>query len=390
MADILGAIAGGAVSSLLNLGGGLIQQAYSNKITQQQNQLQRKWQLEDRAHDELYNNPVAQAFRLRQAGIGSGYDGSVTAGTTQSNTPTASAPDNVMSLNSIGTAALEGYSRIRGAEINQAQLDLQRNVNDKQVELLKAQARLTSAEAENKEIENQYADRIKQAELQSVNLKNNLLEKENIGEDYANRLADLNLRLQEATFNYEVELKRLGVENVKIDIEDGKLTLNDHQFDISFMRPIRYNQAEIALSLANQQYWSNEVSYEMLKKQSAQMDIQSKIMLCTYLMALPDAKINEGVAKFLDENEDFYNGFVESFVNKLAYEHSLAPEAVHTMIDLLKSAGQIAALTTIGKGAKVSGSAGLPSSYTPKRYSPDVPQFSPYRRKVPNVDIYGR
>ncbi len=375
MSATIGAIAGGAISSLLNLGGGLIQQVYSNKLTQQQNALQRKWQLEDRAHDERYNNPVAQAFRLRQAGIGSGYDGSVTAGTTQSNTPSASAPENVMGLNSIGTAALEGYSRLRGLEVSQAQLDLQKNVNDKQVELLKAQARLTSAQAENKEIENQYADRIKQAELQSANLKNSLLEKENIGEDYANRLADLNLRLQESTFNYEVELKRLGVEKLNIDIEEGKLTLNDHTYDITYMRPIRYNQAELALSLANQQYWQGEISYEILKKQSAQMDVQTKMMFCTYLMALPDAMISEGVSKFLSENEEFYDGFVRHYVNKLSYEHSLTPDMATLLVDVLKSAGQIGALVALGKGvkgAKPSGSVGVPPPYTPL-YNPPVP-----------------
>lgn len=116
----LGILGAAAISAI----GGALMNRRAEKVAQRNAEQQRKWQLEDRAHEEAYNDPQAQLARFRAAGINPMNSGSIGVG--ESAFPNAPAIDSVDYTNP-GEAIAQGVSNMADYQMQQKDMELRRD-----------------------------------------------------------------------------------------------------------------------------------------------------------------------------------------------------------------------------------------------------------------------
>ena len=138
------------VTTGMNLAGGYV----GYKMQEKQNEQNRAWQLQDRAHDEMYNSPALQRQRMYDAGIGGDYANLVQGVPTQSNTAEGKVSESAMAgLSSIGNTAADAYIQSESLGVQKEQLGINREVAKATAAKSEADARLATANAIGKEID---------------------------------------------------------------------------------------------------------------------------------------------------------------------------------------------------------------------------------------------
>lgn len=232
---ILGAAAVSAVGSAL-------QNRRAEVVARRNAEQQRQWQLEDRAHEEAYNDPQAQLARFRAAGINPMNSGSIGVG--ESAVPNAPAIESVDYRNP-GEDIAEGISTLANYDTQQKDLSLRRDqleldkkkvdneiaktrsdieVNDTIKKLNEAAKVKTDAEA--KKLDEEF----KSLQTQNNFLADQLREDLNLKKEDVNEKRLTNKFLKD-TYNERVKTLELTNRRMKKEIDEiaSRIGLNNAQ-----------------------------------------------------------------------------------------------------------------------------------------------------------------
>lgn len=213
---------------------------------------QRQWQLEDRAHEEAYNDPQAQLARLRAAGINPMNSGSIGVG--ESAVPNAPAIESVDYRNpgediAQGINTLANYdTQQKDLSLRQDQLELDKKkveneinktrsdieVNKTIAELNKVTGTKTAQEAKN------LGEQFKTLQTQNSFLADQLREQLNLTKEDVNEKKLTNKFLKDT---YDERVKSLKLTNKKI------------------MSDINEVASRIGLNKAMTEYWKNQATW---------------------------------------------------------------------------------------------------------------------------------
>lgn len=242
---ILGAAAVSAVGSALT-------NRRAEVVAKRNAEQQRQWQLEDRAHEEAYNDPQAQLARLRAAGINPMNSGSIGVG--ESAVPNAPAIDSVDYRNP-GEDIAQGIVNMASYDTQQKDLSLRRDqleldkkkveneinktrsdieVNETIKKLNNAAKVKTDAEAKN------LGEQFKTLQTQNSFLADQLREQLNLTKEDVNEKKLTNKFLKDT---YDERVKTLKLTNKKI------------------MSDINEIASRIGLNKALTKYWQNQATW---------------------------------------------------------------------------------------------------------------------------------
>lgn len=244
----LGILGAAAISAI----GGALMNRRAEKVAQRNAEQQRQWQLEDRAHEEAYNDPSAQLARLRASGINPMNSGSIGVG--ESAVPNAPAIESVDYRNP-GEDIAQGINTLANYDIQQRDLSLRRDqleldkkkveneinktrsdieVNETIKKLNEKTGAKTDAEAKN------LGEQFKTLQTQNSFLADQLREQLNLTKEDVNEKKLTNKFLNDT---YDERIKTLKFSNQKILKEIDELA------------------SRIGLNKAMTEYWKNQATW---------------------------------------------------------------------------------------------------------------------------------
>lgn len=244
----LGILGAAAISAI----GGAFMNRRAEKVAQRNAEQQRQWQLEDRAHEEAYNDPQAQLARLRAAGINPMNSGSIGVG--ESAVPNAPAIESVDYRNP-GEAIAEGVSSMANYQTQQQDLSLRRDQLELDKKKVENEINKTRSDIEvNETIKNlNEAAKVKtdaeakklDEEFKALQTTNSFLA-DNLREDLNLKKEDVNEKKLTNKFlkdTYDERVKTLKLTNKKI------------------MSEINEVASRIGLNKAQTEYWKNQATW---------------------------------------------------------------------------------------------------------------------------------
>lgn len=351
------AVAG--ITGALNLGGGIIQQSMSNKATERANEQARKWQLEDRLHDEAYNNPVAQAFRLRQAGIGGDYSNIVSSGQTKSNTAPVQVPEQVMNLNSIGTAGLDAYNQIRTTDADIA-------VSKAQAELYGAQKHKVDVDTALAEIDLKYRDQEKQLNLAHESGELAFLKVQTDNVELRNSLQRIENEIAADTMQAQKDMVNLGAENLRIENNKLYWEMQGVKYEVEVLKPLEAAQQQKLIDYYQKLIDKTDVDIQKIQKEIDLMSYEEQIYTQQLILNGPNEQLAEAYMQYLDKNPEQAENLVKSRIKSERFDNNLVVKALGPITNIVKSTafavGGIGAFK--GVSARSSATGGWTSSYS--------------------------
>ena len=245
---LLGMLAATAAS----MAGSYLMNRHSEKKAQENAQIQRQWQLEDRAHEEAYNDPQAQLNRLRNAGINPMNSGSIGVG--ESAVPQADAPENVQYRNP-GEDLSNGMIAMSNYEMQGKDLDLRKDQLELDKRKLENEIKKTHSEIEvNKTV----------AELNKATGAKTAAETKNLGEQFKS-LQTQNEYLADQ-LKADLDLKNEDLNEKKLTNKFLKDTYNERVKTLKLtnkkiMSDINEIASRIGLNKAMTKYWLNQAEW---------------------------------------------------------------------------------------------------------------------------------
>ena len=244
----LGILGAAGISAI----GSALQNRRAEVVARRNAEQQRQWQLEDRAHEEAYNDPSAQLARLRAAGINPMNSGSIGVG--ESAVPNAPAIESVDYRNP-GEDIAQGITTLANYDTQQKDLALRKD----QLELDKRKV--------DNEINKTRSDIEVNETIKKLNEKTGAktdAETKNLGEQFKslqtqnNFLAD-QLREQLNLTKEDVNEKKLTNKFLKDTYDERVKTLKLTNKKI--MRDIDEVASRVGLNKAQTEYWKNQATW---------------------------------------------------------------------------------------------------------------------------------
>lgn len=313
---ILGAAAISAVGSAL-------MNRRAEKVAQRNAEQQRQWQLEDRAHEEAYNDPQAQLARLRAAGINPMNSGSIGVG--ESAVPNAPAIESVEYSNP-GEAIAEGVSTMANYQTQQQDLALRRDqleldkkkveneinktrsdievnetikkLNEKTGNKTDAEAKKLGEEFKMLETQNQYyAEQLREnLNLTKENVNEKKLTNKFLKDTYEERVKTLTLTNRKIRKEIDEIASRIGLNHAQTDYWKAQATWLNEQicYDMPFWQSQDVMNGALDKGVA---YNISRLNYDFQKKmQPIQLAIQkneSEFQKAMYPIRIRDAKYKD-------------------------------------------------------------------------------------------------
>lgn len=334
---ILGAAAVSAVGSAL-------QNRRAEVVARRNAEQQRQWQLEDRAHEEAYNDPQAQLARLRAAGINPMNSGSIGVG--ESAVPNAPAIESVDYRNP-GEDIAQGINSLANYQVQQQDLELRRDQLELDKRKIDSDIRKQDSEIEvNKTVQdlNKKLGVKTQQEANAIGeqFKKLVTENKYYDENLRNQLRmqgiDINSKELEYKFNYDTlndRMENLRASNKKIwkEIDEigSRIGLNNQMKDYWYSKTKEMNE----LLAHNFPYWQ-AVS---MKNEALKGGIAYKTMIIGYQYQLDTMPIQQRILEYqgkgapydaLNKENQSYISSVEAFASPVKTGAQVASDVART------------------------------------------------------------
>jgi hypothetical protein len=273
---------------------------YNQMLARQQNQ----WNLEQWNRENAYNSPLAQMYRLRQAGLNPDlmYGQGTTGNSAGSPEMTSGAPSEPQDMSAMLSKRSFGQTMQQILDKEQ-----QRRMNEAQIEAIKANTNKTNAETQGQDIDNaiQQIRLGNEAKFQDQTLKNmQAVEKmtDAQAQSYLQSVVESNKRIEK--MGVEIDSLRVAMDNVSFEQQMKVQEYILHSKEVDSIIEANLASAKNSLASAN---LSNAQAMEI-----------TKLLLLKGLNLLKDLKVKSSVIgeKLASAEKLFADAKSKTFDNK--------------------------------------------------------------------------
>ncbi|CAJ0596466.1 unnamed protein product, partial [Cylicocyclus nassatus] len=287
------------IGAVITAGASMANSAINASSTKQNNEMYRRWQLEDRQHDEYYNSPAHQKAMLESAGLApSQYMDSPVA--TTSNTVAPEAPQFADPIapavdTYFRATDLEANNKLREAEIGKIIAETKSENDKRALEVAKLQNELV---LQGQEIA------LKSIGIDSQELQLSIAKQT---AHYVVEVARLNAELESATFEDKVSQSHNATLLSNLNIQDMSYEIAGKKFSVEHLLPKQSDMLDSAL----REY---DDKHEISMKTCQEMDDAHAYALLQLDIAKTDAFRSSKEYEVLQEKEERFKKTIRNQV----------------------------------------------------------------------------